>query len=771
MRHDLTLLLALLLALAACSPQPVASYPAPPLGSTPALALAETGPGGTPANARIQPAYPPGPSFSAGQGAEGSAGGAAPAGGLAANAGAGGGAGDITLNFADTDLRSVVAEMLGSILRVNYTIDPGVSGSVTLHTVRPLTQAEIIPTLQTLLAQNGAVLVQSGGMYRVMPAGGKAGDGGLAGSAALGGSAVVALRYASAPDLATVLQPFVTKGGGITADPTSNAVIISGDPSTRAALEGLVQAFDIDALAGQSYAVYPVSSGNVKDFAQALQAALVHDGAAKPGQKVASALTVIPLERISAVLVITRSPELLDEAARAWRVLAQAQAETARSWRVFYLRNTRANDAAYLLQEAFTPDNVTAQPTPDKVDDGSSSMFSNSGTSGGAGGSSGGASAGLGGGSGGLASGAGGQSGIGQSALGASGSDGAPKSAGQGGSAGASALLGALSATATNTASTSEPRIIPDPQNNAVLVYATAGEANEITGMLAKLDIQPLQVRIDAIVAEVDLTGKLQYGTQFFFKSGDINAVLSNATTSALATSFPGFVLSGNGSSAAPLAISALQDVTKVKVLSSPELMVLDGQAANLQVGQLVPYLTQTSQSTQTANTAVINSVDYRETGIILKVTPHVGNDGLVTLDVRQEVSGVANGITTAGLDSPTFTERVVTSRIAIQDGQTVGLAGLISDNDSHENSGIPGLKNIPLLSGLFSTQTNNRTRQELLVLITPHVIRNQQQALDLTADMEQVMPNAAMVNGQLQTSPVGGSPDPTAALRARFAR
>jgi general secretion pathway protein D len=308
-------------------------------------------------------------------------------------------------------------------------------------------------------------------------------------------------------------------------------------------------------------------------------------------------------------------------------------------------------------------------------------------------------------------------------------------------------------------------------QNNALLVYANRSEDDEITAMLAKIDIQPMQVRIDATIAEVDLTGQLQYGTQFFFKSGDINAVLSNATSAALQTSFPGFVLSGNGSDAAPLAISALQAVTKVQVLSSPELMVLDGQAASLEVGDDVPYLTQTSQETLTTTGQVINSINYRETGVILEVTPHVGSDGLVVMDVRQEVSEVSPTITTTGLDSPTFTERTVDSRVAIQDGQTIGLAGLISDNNSHSNQGIPVLKNIPLLGGLFGTQNNNRTREELLVLITPHVIRTQQQALDLTADMQQQVPNAAQVNATLQTTPIGGSPDPDAPLFARWSR
>lgn len=754
MRSHLSVALPLLCLLAACTPQPPASLPAPPLGAS---ALGTIPPGnlaGTRMNGLIPPAYPPRPSLSYG---------ATPpaAGGPARNAGQAA-QGDISLNFADTDLRTAVAEILGKILKVNYTIDPSVNGTVTLQTVRPLARDQLIPTLETLLAQNGAILVNGNGMYRVMATGQTANGAGGAGSAALGGSDVLALRYASAPELAHVLQPFITKGGSITADPTSNAVIIAGDPATRSDLADLVQAFDIDALAGQSYAVYPVPSGDTKDFAQAMQAALSHNAGGKDTLKGADALTIVPLERISAVLVIARNASLLGQAARVYHVLHQTQSETQRSWNVFYLHNTRANDAAYLLQEALTPDNVTAQPTAAAKQDSTDSLFNSANSSGGSGGSAlGGAGTGS----------ATQTSAEPQPSSPSSASPSVGTGASQGSTAGASALLGALSSTATSAVNPSEPRIIPDNQNNALLVYATVSEANEITGMLAKIDIQPLQVRIDAIVAEVDLTGKLQYGTQFFFKSGDINAVLSNATTSALATSFPGFVLSGNGSDAAPLAISALQDVTKVRVLSSPELMVLNGQAANLQVGQLVPYLTQSSQSTTAANAAIINSVDYRETGIILRVTPHIANNGLVVMDVRQEVSGVVNGVTTTGLQSPTFTERVVTSRVAIQDGQTIGLAGLISDNDSHENSGIPFLKNIPLLSGLFSTQTNNRLRQELLVLITPHVIRSQQQALDLTADMEQAMPNAAQVNPILQTTPVGGSADPAAGLRARLSR
>ncbi|GAB0120257.1 type II secretion system secretin GspD [Acidisoma sp. 7E03] len=735
-RRPTTLSLTALLALAACT-HPEASQPALPS----ALAVPPGPVGLTTANARIDgsiaPLSRPRPSVSYGV--------AAPAAG-GTDAGMGGGvtegsAGDISFDFAETDLRTVVAQILGNILKVNYTIDPSVTGTVTLHTVTPLTRAQLLPTLQTLLAQNKAVLVQTDGLYRVMTAD-------QAGGAGLGNAVVVPLHYANGTQLAAVLQPFVAKGGAIRVAPDGNALIIQGDPATRDALSGLVQAFDTNELAGQSYALYPVPSGNAKEFADAMTTALGHQGQGKGPD----AVSVVPLQRISAVLVVARSPGLLADAARLERVLSQNQLATVRSWHIFYLRNSRANDAAYLLQQALTPDNVTAQPTPAAVQSNDSSM--NSGSSGTSSSTSSSSSSGL------------GSSGTTTSQSGSDQSGGSKTA--QTATAGASALLGPLSATSGST-NADEPRIIPDLQNNALLVYATAAEDDEITAMLAKLDIQPLQVRIDATIAEVDLTGQLQYGTQFFFKSGDINAVLSTASTSALATSFPGFVLSGNGADAAPIAISALQAVTKVRVLSSPELMVLDGQAASLQVGDVVPYLTQTSQSTETSNAQVINSVEYRDTGIILRVTPHVGSDGLVVMDIGQEVSGVSPTITTTGLNSPTFTERSVTSRVAIQDGQTIGLAGLISDNDSHSNQGLPGLKDVPLLGALFGSQTNKRTREELLVLITPHVIRTQQQALDLTADMQQQLPNAAQVDSSLQLTPIAGSADPTARLRARL--
>jgi len=654
--------------------------------------------------------------------------------------------GDVSLDFAGTDIRTVVDQILGSILQQNYTIDPSVQGTVTLRTTTPLSRDELIPTLQTLLAQCSAVLVRSNGLYRVMTTDQSTTTLDLTTDDALGGALLVPLHYVQAASIAQTLQPFAGPGVRIVPAADENAVIVEGDPSNRAALVNLIEAFDVDQLAGQSYELFPVTSGDAKDFGAAFSAAL--NKSTDPS--VPGPVTVVPLERINAVLVIAKSQSLIFDAQRVYAVLSQVDSETLRSWHVYYLHNGRSNDAAYVLQQAFTPDDVTAQPTPPATGQISTVLSSQNGVNG-----TGGTSTS-------------GTSGLGTSTTAPTTQTTAPASTDQSASSGAAALLGPLSAS-TNGATTDAIRIIPDNANNSLLVYATAAEDERISAMLDKIDISPVEVRIDATIAEVDLTGALQYGTQFFFKSGGINAVLTQGTSAALTTNFPGFVLSGHGGDAAPLAISLLQSVTKVNVLSSPELMVLDGQAASLQVGNLVPYLSQTSQSTLTSSAPIVNSINYRETGVILQVTPHVGSDGLVTLDVAQEVSAVQSTTTTTGINSPTFSDRAVTSRVAIQDGQTIGLAGLIQDSDSHQNQGIPYLKNIPLLGDAFGSQNNQRTRTELLVLITPHVIRTESDAAAFTADLRDQLPNANGVPAALVTLPSPGSSDPDARLRGQI--
>jgi general secretion pathway protein D len=679
--------------------------------------------------------------------------------------------GGAALNFEDADIRAVVAQILGGILHVNYTIDPAVHGTATLHSSVSIPNNQLIPTLQVLLAQAGATLLTSDSLYRIVPAAG-AQPAGLAASAADGGGQVIPLQYASADELARVLQPFVTQGTRLAAVPGSNALVISGDPTSRDALEGLVSALDVDTLSGQSLALLPVDDGNAKDVADAMQQAL-GGGGGSTGQ-VASAggsgARVIPMERINAVLVAAAEPRTIEQAQRIFALIQRGQQNTVRRWTVYYLQNGQSNDVAYILQQAFTPDHVTAQPTATaQLKSGATGGMSSGGIASiGEGGAGAGGVGGIGGGSlGGLGTTGGG---LGSTGTSSGSGNGAGDSASGGGST-TNPLLGGLDASgsADTSGNPNEMRIVPDSINNSLLIYGTPQEIETVMTTLRKIDIIPLQIRIDAVIAEVELNDALQYGTQFFFKSGGLNGTLSavfNATNS-----FNGYFLAG--SNASQVALNLLQAVSTVHVLSSPELMVLDNQPARLEVGDLVPYLTQQAQSTETSTAAIINSVAYEQTGVILEVTPRVSSEGLVTLDIAQEVSNVntaaSTTISNGGITSPTFTQRDVESRVVVQDGQTIGLAGLIQDSVTKSNQGVPFLKDVPVLGALFGQQSNSRTRNELLVLITPHVVHDQRDALAFTEDLREELPSAAAVPQYLHDLPISGSDDPGAPLIRRF--
>jgi general secretion pathway protein D len=178
-------------------------------------------------------------------------------------------------------------------------------------------------------------------------------------------------------------------------------------------------------------------------------------------------------------------------------------------------------------------------------------------------------------------------------------------------------------------------------------------------------------------------------------------------------------------------------------VLSSPELFVLNNHTASLQVGDQVPVTTQSAVSIETSTAPLVNSVEYRDTGVILKVTPRVNDSGLVLLDIAQEVSDVAT-TDTSNIDSPTIQQRKISSSVAVQDGETIVLGGLIKDNRSNIKAGLPYLRDIPVLGELFGSRDKTHDRTELMVLLTPKVVRDQTDVQALTRELQHKLPAAA---------------------------
>ena len=239
---------------------------------------------------------------------------------------------------------------------------------------------------------------------------------------------------------------------------------------------------------------------------------------------------------------------------------------------------------------------------------------------------------------------------------------------------------------------------------------------------------------LEATIVEVTLKDELSYGVQWFFGSGDSGVTLSEFRDGSVGQLFPGFSgLLSRGD--VRVVVNALDSVSDVNVISSPQILVLDNQTAQLEVGDEVPIVTQQAEGVETSDARIVNTVEQRQTGVILNVTPRVNANGHVVLDIRQEVSDVVR-TTSSGIDSPTISQRRINTSVAVSSDQTVVLGGLIQDDVEEVNSGVPLLKDIPIIGALFSATTETTSRTELLVLITPKVLINQGEAIAATEEL-----------------------------------
>jgi general secretion pathway protein D len=285
------------------------------------------------------------------------------------------------------------------------------------------------------------------------------------------------------------------------------------------------------------------------------------------------------------------------------------------------------------------------------------------------------------------------------------------------------------------------------------LIYADQSSYRIIEATLQQVDQPQLQVAIDATIAEVTLNNTLSYGVQSFITSKnlglkpDTGSILNTqslpgptgpsaagvVTTALINRAIPGFNFLIGSEAQPSLILDALNTVTSVKVLSNPSLVVINNQVATLQVGDVVPVSTG-SATVLTANNTVVNTIDYRNTGIILRVSPRINVNGNVRLDVEQEISNVSPA--TATSLTPTVSERRVKSSISVATGQTVLLAGLISEQQNGTRSGIPLLDEIPGLGDAFSRQAKKGTRTELIIFIRPQIIRNGTDASNVAEEL-----------------------------------
>lgn len=655
--------------------------------------------------------------------------------------------GDVSFNFVNADVRDVVREILGNQLHLNYVVDAKVQAAITAQTGGPVPRESVLATLESVLRANGLGLVQVNGLYRVLPIedAAKASAGTGAGRGQAGYAVrVLPLRFVSAGEIKSVLEPFLPPGSVLQVNAARNLLIVAGTAADMDGFTDLVRQFDVDWLSGTSFALYPLRVGTAKEVAGELEAIFGEGGSGA----LAGLVRLIPIERLNAILVISPQRAYLGQV-KSW-VDRLDYGDDQMTPRVFeyHVQNSRAADLAAVLTQLLSSGAVsTVQP---EVAPGGKLVELNGQQGLGAGNAPSGS--GL------LATtpSMGGAANSGASSLGVAASPtggtsaqmpASRRQAGGGLAERQQALQPGLGGGGTNGLQPPPVRVVADEKNNALVIYARPRDYRMIEDAIKRLDVVPLQVLIEATIAEVTLNDSLQYGLQWFFSQAASKFVLSNATAGTTAGTivggdvgaiFPGFNYLGSGGNIKVL-LSALSTLTQVNVVSSPEVLVLDHQTAALQVGDQVPVITQTAQSTITTGAPIVNSVQYLNTGVVLQVTPRVNTSGLVTLDIDQSVSDVAK-TTTSTIDSPTITQRRIVTSAVVQDGETIALGGLIIDNQSNGRSGIPVLSDIPILGSLLSTTTKSNARTELLVLLTPRIVRNAKEARAMTDDLRDRM-------------------------------
>ena len=617
-----------------------------------------------------------------------------------------GSSGQARFNFEGESLQAVVKAILGDMLGQSYSIAPGVTGIVTVSTQQPVGAAGALSLLDDVLAQNNARMVYSDGRYNIVPAD-QAMTAGVVprtGSPALARgfeTRLVPLRFVSATEMEKILKPYARQGAIVSADGARNMITIAG---TRSELENYlrtIQVFDVDWMASMSVGVYPLQSGRASTVVQDLERVFGEEGKSPTS----GMFRFMPLDSSNSVMVITSQPKYLDDIQQ-WIDRIEGGGGDGRLFS-YELKYIKARDLADRLAEVFGGGSGNSgSESPSMMPGVGTTEISDGGLDDKSGTSSAAVNSGLGDG-GSLPN---NRSGNGKVTLKVEGAE-----------VGVSAV----------------------EDTNSLLVRANPSQWKSIREVIERIDVMPMQVHIEAQVVSVALKGALQYGVSWFFDnalSSDAAGNLPYPTGRNSFGSYSGGVSNipnvGNllswtflGNNAAAI-VSALDQVTDVRTLSAPSVFTQNNREASLNVGQRIP-ISSVSLNPGNDNDSTYSSVQYLDTGIILKVRPRVTRDGLVFLDIVQEVSkptGLPDNNGNVRID----TSKVSTSALA-PSGETIVLAGLISEGTDRNSTGVPGLSRIPWLGGLFGQQGQTKTRDELIVLITPTVVRNPLEARNLT--------------------------------------
>ena len=619
--------------------------------------------------------------------------------------------GGINLNFQDTDIREFAQVVLNDVLNENYVIDENVSGTVTINSVKPVDAETALALLEDILAMHGAAIIRKNGIYHIVPENQVAGN--LSPSPAKQVSdgyavRIIPLKFIAAGEMQKILEPFTAEGADVRIDRKRNLVFVSGTRQEIETAQDTIAVFDVDWLRGMSVGLYPLDFVSPKIMKAELEEVLTAMDNEGDNGALGGLVRVVAMERLHSILLVSATPAALREA-EVWLYRLDRPGQTIdKQLFVYHVQNAKAEDLGNTLRHIFNMSRRSGAAEDRQTGTDPASVLNLPAAS---------DSAGY------------------QLQVPAQ-----PEPPPAPGAYGGGIAL----------PSGQSVDIIADDARNALVILATPQDYTMVLAALAKLDIVPRQVLIEASIVEVSLKDELGYGVEWFFKNnfergnvvgGRGTLDLGEAGVTALTPSFSYAVL--DNADQARIALNALEQETQVNVLSSPSLMVLDNQTAYINVGDEIPVPSRQSSSNINPDSPTVNEIQFRQTGITLSVTPRVNSSGLVTMEISQEVSNAVS-TTSSDIDAPTIQQRQVESTVAVHSGETLVLGGLIQETTSKAESGIPLIRRIPLLGRLFGETREEQRRTELLVLITPRVVGDRDEARKITEEFRRKLNNIA---------------------------
>lgn len=583
--------------------------------------------------------------------------------------------------FRNAPIDAVLNEILGETYGLSYSLDPSIKGEITLRLDGISSVDEALANLGAALGLQGIEIRETAGTHVISRKGKNSRTSGLPvfvgseGSVPSGTSlAVLQIRFSSVEEVTKIAKSMLPPDIIRYSDEARGFVVLSGAPEEVSSAVQLLKSLDVNWLNSVSTALIPVSNAAPSELAADLDPILSRLGG----------VSVVPLDRLQTLMVISRQRETLDQA-REWisRLDQDARPQVMRDILVYEARYVTAEDLVSLTDgggqqhQSIRNSSLNGQPlgqqgttthsTPSPL---STTRFSQ------------------------------------------------PEAS----------LYQNLS-------------IRVDPGRNAIVARGASDELQSLSDLLSLLDKPKRQVLIEATIVEVSLTDGKSLGVQWDLVQDKLSATFSDNGSRAVTSLFPGVSVSYINTDIAAV-LNALATTSDVEIVSSPRILVLNNETARLQIGDQVPIITQSAVSISDPGAPVVNSTTYRDTGVILTVTPKIRAGGMVEVEVSQEVSGVSE-TTTSSIDSPTISQRSIESVLAVPDGSTAVLGGLMSSTRSYSQTGVPFLKDMPILGAAFRSTNESQRRTELVILIEPTVVLSAEPSTDIPLRLRQALVRA----------------------------